>query len=482
MTSQNLTQRPWIDDPRQGKYIDDNALYVFWCVINDFFTIKHDDLSSRLNINFIFLSPPEWEHSILVQFLTQIAQEYKIEPSCPQIMMEIIRDIYEQPLWDTDGKILKGYEKEVEKYFEAKTKYDNYLKKNKIDPFQIPINQEAWRRRPKTPVIYRGAYKWALDYIEKNPDDTDAQCLSNFFQDKATFTDLLHALKVSFAYIANGLPANDERKLKKEIYTEIVNYVTFEISSNKQLQKDLKDYLDLFIEDSLSKNQSSKLLGNKLVKNSPNLLIFARQKEILLNEIKTKEADYGKKFIFENEIYDTNPIDINDSDSIEARYKNKEYLFVHTLLAFEKLGYLKIRFLGNNWHHDEEQPPRFRTEIELLPEIYPLLGKDTQQLSNLFFDPDKSRLYIRGVEIKIQKFKDQYHTLNTILNSPDEDIGQEWFYSDIAERLDASETIDTDTKYYNASYQIHKKAEQKGFPDFFIKTSQSVKINPKYLP
>ncbi len=102
-------------------------------------------------------------------------------------------------------------------------------------------------------------------------------------------------------------------------------------------------------------------------------------------------------------------------------------------------------------------------------------GKISTALS---FDADKSRLYVHGHEVAIRKFSDQYHALRIIFEKP-EDVPQEWFFSEIAERVD--EKKPGDKRYYNAVYQIREKLAKEGFPEFFITTKQSAKINSKYL-
>lgn len=96
----------------------------------------------------------------------------------------------------------------------------------------------------------------------------------------------------------------------------------------------------------------------------------------------------------------------------------------------------------------------------------------------LSFDSHKSRLYVRGNEFKIRKFSDQYHILRIIFEDP-KDTPQEWFFSELVERIDRYKK--NDKTYYNASYQIRDKLAKKGFAEFLITTKQSAKINPKYL-
>lgn len=94
------------------------------------------------------------------------------------------------------------------------------------------------------------------------------------------------------------------------------------------------------------------------------------------------------------------------------------------------------------------------------------------------FDPDKSRLYVSGKEIKIRKFTDQYHTLRVIFEDPKE-MGKEWFFSELVEKIDQHKP--NEKRYYNALNQVRYKLVTAGFPDFFVTTTQSVKIRPKYL-
>ena len=95
------------------------------------------------------------------------------------------------------------------------------------------------------------------------------------------------------------------------------------------------------------------------------------------------------------------------------------------------------------------------------------------------FDLDQGILNVRDQKIKVRKFSDQYHALRIVFENQ-KDLGQEWFFSDIAEKYDLGGRFD-DKKFYNAIYQINQKLKIASLPDFFITTRQSAKINPKYL-
>ncbi len=120
----------------------------------------------------------------------------------------------------------------------------------------------------------------------------------------------------------------------------------------------------------------------------------------------------------------------------------------------------------------------------LINEIYAISvekNESKNETKKIFFDQERSRLHIRGKKIKIQKFSDQYHALRIIFCEPNE-TSKEWFFSEIAERAgDGTLTVNHNKKYYNATYQIRKKLAMEGFPEFFVSTRQSVKINLSYL-
>ncbi len=100
--------------------------------------------------------------------------------------------------------------------------------------------------------------------------------------------------------------------------------------------------------------------------------------------------------------------------------------------------------------------------------------------ANLSFDHVKAVLSVSDKIVKIRKNSDQYHLLRIIFEDPAQ-IGQEWFYSAIAEKYDYAARFD-DKKFYNAAYQVKQKIiRDTGLQDLLLTTAQSVRINPKYL-
>jgi len=99
---------------------------------------------------------------------------------------------------------------------------------------------------------------------------------------------------------------------------------------------------------------------------------------------------------------------------------------------------------------------------------------------SISFDLDKSILWLSGKEIKIRKFSEQYHTLEIIFSHQDR-LNEEWFFSEIGEKLDR-EVGYADKDFHNYFSAIKRRvAAETGIKDLFLTTNHSVKINPDYL-
>lgn len=149
------------------------------------------------------------------------------------------------------------------------------------------------------------------------------------------------------------------------------------------------------------------------------------------------------------------------------------------------LGYLETekRAKVRNWNDTELWNVKFSTSplsIERLVGKQVAKHKEDSFKGNLSFDDAKSILLVGNEAVKIRKASDQFHLMRIMFEEKSE-LPKEWFYSDIAERYDPADKID-DKKFYNAAYQVNQKIiRYTGLKDVLITTTQSVRINPKYL-
>jgi hypothetical protein len=100
----------------------------------------------------------------------------------------------------------------------------------------------------------------------------------------------------------------------------------------------------------------------------------------------------------------------------------------------------------------------------------------------ILLDESRGILIIGEHKIKIQKFSNQYYVLKVMLKD-EENKNKDWQFSEIAEKMAGSIDISQPWKqlYHVASALKTKIAIETQIKDFFITTTQSIKINKRYL-
>src|SRR3989344_2128209 len=479
-TAQMTTKKwkmPWDDDPRLGRYVDDNALFMLDAVSRGRLSGKH----ASHHFFLASVQPLEWDHKTQIKFLLQVADEYGFELNNFKTERYAFAEEYEEPIFDEKaGKPIAGFEEAWEKYSKEYKEYEKCRKKYYLSPYDF-LSKEC--HFPIQPRKYGGAYKWALDESKKK--SSEGKIFAKIFVDKFDRSDLEEVVKISDWMLPINEPEDSKLFYAKKICNDIVNWTSFEFAFNEKIAEKLKDdlniYLGKFINGELLMPSREKRIGEIRVLQNQNIYTFAKHKASMIERLREMRENFGSTFVFENPFgqiarYDGD----NYKENLKERYAARQFLFKHAIFAFEKLGYVRILTLGNNWHYSEEaEDLRDTAKIQLLPPFFKELGVVPKQ-TNLYFDDERSRLYVRGIEIKIQKNSDQYHALRIMFSDPKE-LGQEWFFDDIAERIDRSRPEERVKRYYNAIYQIGIKLTAKGFPDFFITTKYSAKIDPKRL-
>lgn len=232
------------------------------------------------------------------------------------------------------------------------------------------------------------------------------------------------------------------------------------------------EYIDQFIADELRINDV-------------NFLKFERQKDQILRSLEGFYlGSYGDTFVYKTSEPMSYLGEMTDSE--------RAYLFVHTLIALEKLDYLTIDAM---WVFDMDLPPEKQTEnykvkmtvTEKLREeaskTFGLVRKKQSApkvSSPLVFDAKRSTLSFKGKEIEIAKSKNTnpHYLLETIFK----DKKKAWSYDEIAEDWERSYEKEGWRRYYYAAYSVNEKVEKKtGISDFLDITNKSVSIKKEYL-
>lgn len=233
----------------------------------------------------------------------------------------------------------------------------------------------------------------------------------------------------------------------------------------------IDSYLDSYIADTLSIE-------------TINYYRFEKQKQIFINRLKIDYLDnYADTFIYRT-IIPPPFMDIPDHEN--------EELFIHTLVALEKLGYLTIDAI---WVFDMDLPPEKQTENykvkmtvteklrnEAGGTTSPASRKQTSSrtLNPLTFNSERSVLSFRGKEIEIAKGKNT--TPHFLLGTIFKDKDKLWGFDEIAEDWEYSYDKNDWRRYYNAAYSVNEKVEKKtGINGFLDISNKSVCIKKEHL-
>ena len=431
-----------------NKYIDDNSLLLYEDISQGFFD------NEKTKTAFLFIKPMEWDSIDYISFLVFIIEKYNLKIKDIETNMDAIKEEY-----IIDNPI------ELARIFSS-------------NPFSIPT-QKINGKEVIAP-IYKGAYKYFQE--QKNKKTEPINLFKKFETQKIGIEDIKKAL--TYTKINHSLEENNPEYIAKKMFSQIISWTTFKIETTEEQRKKIKEeisiYLKLFIKDELNRNKE-KIIRHTFVSQAKNIYTYKKHFLLFRNYLQEEYDNFGKTIniynIFENEFIeykDNEYYSINDEMYYtKERFLNRKFLFFHILFSFMHQGLIKIIKIQNsgNWYEDSEL--RYEAKIEIQPKF---LNEAIPK--NLSFDTEKSIFFIKGNKIKIRKFGKEYHLLNIIFENPEE-LSQEWFFSDIKERIDRGE--DDDKKYYNALYQIKQKLEKINIKDFCTSTKQSFQINKKYL-
>ena len=161
---------------------------------------------------------------------------------------------------------------------------------------------------------------------------------------------------------------------------------------------------------------------------------------------------------------------------------NSEYVLVKN----EIQGNKKLDVFGR---HSTYKPTYHKSKVDTykhyLSRIHLYLLKEVENTSikineKLEFNPETARLNVLGTPVAFRKFGEEFHSLRVIFENKEE-LGNEWFFSEIGERIDKEKDY-TDKKFHNYFSAVKRRvASETGIKDLFLTTNQSVRINNKYL-
>jgi hypothetical protein len=248
---------------------------------------------------------------------------------------------------------------------------------------------------------------------------------------------------------------------------QMVDYFEFSNHLSEETAVELGHHLDVYIDDFIEDN---------LEIEDRNFFRFLKQKEDLFYRLRSLEEKYGNQFItrFPKDFF----VFGNEAES----------LFMHTLIASEKLGYYTIQDI---WIDEFEIPVEKRSEdykvrLVLTDQFYREVYPKRVVMRELAFDPKTSNLSLLGNTIEISKTKDSDpHYLLEILFKDKEKV---WAYDEIWEdpyfhSREAEYDPQKDwRKIYHAARSVNEKvAKATTISDFLDFSKTAVSIDKKYL-
>ena len=253
--------------------------------------------------------------------------------------------------------------------------------------------------------------------------------------------------------------------------TSMLNFFEFKPELRKPVRNKLTDFIDLYIED---------FIADKLEIERENFYRFDRQKSELTNLLRQKEDDYGNQFIVEfNTQKDVFGFDTSASD----------YLFIHTLIALERLRYFTVQdiwVIDPDTPINEQQRDYYKIKFVLGDRFYEEVVPQAKISRETSFDAVNSVLNLNKKRIEVSKTKNSDpHYLLTILFRDKQKV---WAYDEVWNdpffRLPGKEYDPREDwrKIYNAGYSVNEKvAKATTINDFLGITKTEISITKKYL-
>jgi len=140
-----------------------------------------------------------------------------------------------------------------------------------------------------------------------------------------------------------------------------LEFIEFEKGLTKKNHDRLAEYFDFYIDQ---------FIADDLVQDDSNYLKFELQKQKTLGLINNYKEKYGNEFILKYE-----PI------SSEFSPYHDTFLFIHSIIALEKLGDIKV---NNAWFHDEVPPDEQTNDFKIKLIV---LGQEIKEIEQKKFSP-----------------------------------------------------------------------------------------------
>ena len=261
-----------------------------------------------------------------------------------------------------------------------------------------------------------------------------------------------------------------EIKILAPIFHEIYEIIYFQPKFSKEDVKKMLKQIDEYIE---------KFLNNELFVYDRNYLSFEKQKQFFVGKIRKMSAleKYGENFVISTSSFEKD--DDEDADEEEA------FLFVHTLYALQKLGYIGVLRLWCKRDTLRNKHLYFANIVAndiLIDEVTNSFRKENPATTFEGYDEKHNLLKFAGKAIELSKKNketDAVLLIKTLRKEPE----RYWFNDELLEDWGYQPHDETaKNKAYFAARKINEAVKMKtGIDDFIDHNTSKFRINPKYL-
>jgi len=284
---------------------------------------------------------------------------------------------------------------------------------------------------------------------------------------------------------------DNQKKLSRLIFENVE--IQLVLKDTKRLEEYLNQYLNYYKNDQL-KGLSRKGLTKSFFSSgyaddiNKSFYGYKRQKDILVkhigdvyNEYQRKDLEITNPYI-EPEYIGDDKIGTVKIKPVEENKERDSFLFVHTMIALEKEGYLTINEYSYGTKEMFDLYDRgflFEIILNSIPDEVLIANNDSKKENTVYFDNESSKIIYNGEEVKITKGKDIYYAIKYLLERSD--VYEECFYDEIRDNSELNDGKQrTDKNIYDALMQFNKRLINKGIDDLFVINFHSIKIRNKY--
>ena len=473
-----------VEDLPNENIIDDNSLFLYTTIAYGYFC---GDENQNIVAPYIHYVPIEWSNKDRLEFITEVIDRYNLKINSIDVLYDAVE----------------------EKYLSEKShdpsKYSTIVKNPSAEKAEVKAEVEEWLKnfdlsdlKELNKIHYNGAMEWVKNFtLENNPFDPRLQSvLKNLLHDTASFEDVLYMLEGSSflpgAPLANPKMISGHKKeynYASKLFNEFIDhtFITIDPSSSglSDLQDDINQYLTYFTNGKLRNKPYKKPLERASVKTCENILTFNKHKEVFLEKLDSMKRKYGNEFkvanTFDGPINNlSNEVNANE---LRKRYRQRGFLFFHTLFSLQITGYLEILSFDSNWNLREDTYLKHQVKIRYLKKT-----KSNESSADSFtYQEESQSLRINDEHVDLSQSYRQRELLESLLNSNNYEKSPVNIWREIEKMgdglLDDERKKEFEERGRNARYNLNAKIKGKADidDDFLVKNGPLIQINQKYL-